>query len=83
MTSYEIITGERLKIDVEAPCGIHNGRYVQDYSYQEGSGDLDECNGRFGVTMEYPQGTYYYMITSSYPILPPCLRLQPDDSFIK
>ena len=28
-----------------------------------GLGDLDECNGRFGSTPEYPQGTYYYVST--------------------
>ena len=26
-------------------------------------GDLDQCNGRFAATPEYPEGTYYYVST--------------------
>jgi YHYH protein len=50
------------------------GAFVQDYEYVAGSGDLDECNGRVGVTPEFPSGTYYYMATDSYPFLPRCLK---------
>lgn len=39
------------------------GSYIQDYSYVQGSGDLDSNNGRFCVTPEYPQGTYAYFVT--------------------
>jgi hypothetical protein len=39
----------------------YNG--IDDWNYVEGLGDLDECNGRFGPTPEYPQGTYYYVST--------------------
>ncbi|MDP6849781.1 MAG: YHYH protein [Planctomycetota bacterium] len=39
------------------------GCYIQDFEYIAGSGDLDEFNGRFCVTPEYPQGTFAYFAT--------------------
>ncbi|HEY1754461.1 MAG TPA: YHYH protein [Bryobacteraceae bacterium] len=39
------------------------GRYVQDYDYVAGLGDLDQYNGRFTVTPDYPNGTYAYFVT--------------------
>ncbi|MBO2009500.1 YHYH protein [Hymenobacter negativus] len=39
------------------------GYYIEDYEYVAGSGDLDDHNGRFAVTPEYPAGTYAYYIT--------------------
>jgi hypothetical protein len=39
------------------------GAYIQDYEFIENSGDLDEFNGRFCVTPEYPNGTYAYFVT--------------------
>jgi hypothetical protein len=38
------------------------GSYVEDYAYVAGSGTLDQYNGRFTVTPEYPQGTYAYFV---------------------
>lgn len=38
--------------------------YGEDYEYVSGSGDLDEFNGRFGITPEYPNGTYAYFVTT-------------------
>lgn len=38
------------------------GFFVEDYSYF-GGGDLDEYNGRFCVTPEYPKGVYAYFST--------------------
>ncbi len=38
------------------------GTYVQDYEYT-GAGTLDEYNGRYCVTPEYPNGTYAYFVT--------------------
>lgn len=40
------------------------GEYIEDYGYTQGSGDLDENNGRFCVTPEYPSGTYAYFVTA-------------------
>jgi uncharacterized protein (TIGR03437 family) len=39
------------------------GRYLEDFEFVAGLGDLDVYNGRFGVTPEYPQGTYAYYVT--------------------
>jgi uncharacterized protein (TIGR03437 family) len=39
------------------------GRYVQDYDYIAGLGDLDQYNGRFTVTPDFPSGTYAYFVT--------------------
>jgi len=39
------------------------GSMCEDYVYTAGSGDLDEYNGRFCVTPEYPSGIYAYFVT--------------------
>ena len=39
------------------------GTYIEDYEYIEGSGDLDQYNGRFCVTPEFPNGVYAYFAT--------------------
>ncbi len=49
------------------------GSFKEDFEYVTGSGDLDEHNGRWAVTPEYPEGTYAYYTTeddnghSAYP----------------
>ena len=47
----------------------YNG--IDDWNYVDGLGDLDECNGRFGPTPEYPEGIYHYVSTplSGSPLL--------------
>jgi hypothetical protein len=39
------------------------GYYIEDFEYIPGSGGLDEHNGRWCVTPDYPQGTYAYFVT--------------------
>ena len=39
------------------------GCFIEDYSYVSGSGDLDQRNGRFCVTPDYPNGIYAYFVT--------------------
>ena len=39
----------------------YNG--IDDWNYADGVGDLDECNGRFGPTPEFPEGIYHYVST--------------------
>ena len=39
------------------------GTFIEDYFYSPGSSDLDACNGRYGVTPDYPNGTYAYFMT--------------------
>jgi len=38
------------------------GFFIEDWEY-DASGDLDEHNGRFCITPEYPKGVYAYFIT--------------------
>jgi hypothetical protein len=63
------------------PGGRFDGTYVEDYEYAEGLGDLDRCNGRTGVTPEYPTGTYHYVVTAAFPFVPRCFAGIPDASF--
>ncbi|GAA4280071.1 YHYH protein [Gaetbulibacter aestuarii] len=53
---------------------IPMGAFTQDYEYVEGLGDLDQCNGRFGVTPEFPEGIYYYVVTDDFPFFTRCLK---------
>jgi YHYH protein len=53
------------------------GAFSQDYEYVAGLGDLDECNGRSGVTPEFPEGIYHYVITSTYPYISRCVKGTP------
>jgi hypothetical protein len=76
---YRIKSGNR----PGGPGGAHDGTFIQDYEYVAGAGHLDECNGRFGVTPEYPKGIYHYYITDNWPYLPRRFRGTPDDSFMR
>lgn len=49
------------------------GTFYQDFEHIEDSGDLDACNGRVGVTPEFPEGIYHYYITQDFPRIPRCL----------
>jgi len=83
-SSYRLRTGTRPANPSDkptAPSGTYDGTFVQDYEYVKGLGDLDECNGRFGKTAEYPNGTYYYVITDNWPFIPRYFRGTPDESF--
>lgn len=40
------------------------GTFAEDYEYVGGEGTLDESNGRFAVTPDYPRGTYAYFLTT-------------------
>jgi hypothetical protein len=78
-SSYRLKKGQR----PGAPGGNYDGKFTEDYEYVAGSGDLDECNGRFGVTPEYPQGIYHYYITDEFPYLSRLFHGVPDPSFRK
>jgi len=43
------------------------GAFIEDFEYMEGSGLLDQYNGRYAVTPEYPEGTYAYYMTFTSP----------------
>ena len=80
-SSYQLKSGERPGDGESAPCGTYTGVYSADYEFIEGLGDLDECNGREGVTPEFPEGTYYYVITNEFPGVPRCFVGMPSDDF--
>jgi hypothetical protein len=50
------------------------GTFLQDYEYAAGTGDLDECNGRTGVTPEFPGGIYHYVVTDTWPYVHRCVK---------
>lgn len=78
LSSHQLKSGSRPGDGTLTPSGTYDGTYIQDYEYIEGLGDLDECNGRTGVTPEFPGGTYYYVITSDFPVTPNCFAGTPD-----
>jgi len=79
-SSYQLKEGTRSG-GSNSPGGKYDGSFVQDYEFVEGAGDLDVCNGRVGVTPEYPEGTYYYVLTDDFPFIPRAFRGTPNMSF--
>ena len=81
-SSYRLKQGAR-PAQEGGPGGNYDGRFTQDFEFVQDAGDLDECNGRTGVTPEFPNGTYYYCITAGFPFVPRMWRGTPDPSFGK
>jgi hypothetical protein len=81
-SSYQLKKGRRPSGN-RGPGGDYDGTFTADYEYVAGSGDLDDCNGRFGVTPDYPKGIYHYYITDAFPYLSRQWRGGPDASFLK
>lgn len=69
--SYQLVSD----VDASRPSAetYALGTFAQDWQYIEGSGDLDACNGRLGVTPEFPGGIYHYYATDSYPYFQRCV----------
>lgn len=80
-SSYRLKSGNRP--GGSGPSGDYDGTFVQDYAFVDGAGDLDACNGAYVTTQDYPDGTYAYFLTESYPVIPRCLVGQADSSFNK
>ena len=78
-SSYVLKSGARQSQPGEGdfPGRNYDGTYIDDYKYQEGSGDLDECNGMIS------NGHYGYYVTSTYPWIMKCFKGSPDSSFRK
>lgn len=81
-SSYRLKAGNRPTANGQ-PGGKYDGIFVEDFEYVAGSGDLDECGGRMGVTPEFPGGTYYYVLTEDFPFVPRSFRGTPDASFTR
>ncbi len=75
-SSYRLKKGTR-PAPPDGPGGKYDGAFVQDYEFAEGAGTLDECNGCFTVTPEFPQGTYAYFMTENWPVIPCAFRADP------
>ena len=78
-SSYVLKEGNRTSQEGEGefPGGIWDGQYRDDFYWQQGAGDLDECNG-----MEI-DGAYSYFVSFSYPWVMACFIGTPDPSFRK
>lgn len=79
-SSWRVKQGTR---PTDSPGGKYDGTFTMDYEFVRGGGDLDESNGRFGKTPEYPEGIYHYYITEEFPQLGRYWRGTPDAGFRK
>ena len=75
-SSYRLRKGARPS-PPNGPGGKYDGTFSKDYQYIKGSGDLDQCNGRFTVTKEFPEGTYAYFLTENWPVIPRYFKAEP------
>ncbi|MEM7052067.1 MAG: YHYH protein [Acidobacteriota bacterium] len=82
LPSYRLRQGQRPAGEGQ-PGGVFDGTFVADYEYVDGAGDLDECNGLWTVTPEFPDGTYAYFLTADWPVVPRCFRGTPSPDFRK
>ncbi|MEM8815271.1 MAG: YHYH protein [Pseudomonadota bacterium] len=73
--SYELKSGVR----PSGPGGSYDGTFVQDWEFVADSGTLDQCNGRYGTTPEFPNGIYHYFVTDDYPFIQRCVWGEPSD----
>jgi len=70
ISSYEL---KNNRIDGPPVSTYPLGYFIQDYRYNHRLGTLDENNGRFCVTPEYPDGVYAYFLTvnsNDIPVFP-------------
>lgn len=79
-SSYTLKEGNRPQ-QRGTPGGRYDGTFVTDYKFVPRSGDLDECNGRFGITPDFPDGTYAYFLTEQWPVIPRAYRGTPSQDF--
>jgi hypothetical protein len=83
-SSYILKTGDRQAVSgfttpdkAYIASGQYDGQFRGDYSYSEGKGDLDVCNG---MSVD---GNYGYYVTDSFPWVLACFTGTPDSSFAK
>lgn len=75
-SSFRLKKGNRPGGD-KAPGGKYDGSFTKDYEYVADLSELDECNGRYTVTPEFPKGTYAYFLTKEWPVIPRAFRAEP------
>ena len=61
-SGYKLRTDLNLLINSNQRPNYPDGFFIEDYIYS-GDGDLDEHNGRFCITPDYPNGIYAYFTT--------------------
>lgn len=77
-SNYRLKKGQRKK----GPEGAYDGTYIEDYEFVKHlHSDLNKANARYGVTPEYPNGTWYYVLTDNFPYMPLRFIGTPDPSF--
>ena len=81
-SSYRLKTATRNPVSYNGETftphsSSYDGRYIDDFEYVAGLGDLDECNG---MSID---GQYGYYVTDSYPWVLACFKGTPDESFSK
>ncbi len=78
-SGYILREGERTNLEGEEafPGSTWNGQFRDDFVWQEGQGDLDQCNGMV------IDGGYAYFVTFSFPWVMGCYTGTPDESFRK
>jgi len=81
-SSYIVKSGNRPKGEKQ-PGGVYDGTFTSDYKFVSQAGTLDECNGRYTITPDFPEGSYAYFLSADWPIIPRCFKGQPDPSFRK
>ena len=72
-SSWKLKNGKRPTM----PFGSYDGSFYQDYEFEEGSGDLDECN--FGKI----DNKKVYFATNEFPFFPRCLWGNPSKYFLR
>ena len=65
-SSYKLLELDEIP-DRPSQAQFPRGFFIEDYEYDSTVGDLDENNGRFCVTPEFPQGVYAYFMTTEQP----------------
>ena len=80
-SSHQLRSGNRPDTGSN-PGGRYDGTFLADYEYVEGSGTLDECQGRVAVTPDFPEGTYAYFLTEAWAVIPRCYKGTPSNDFV-
>lgn len=81
-SSYRVKDGARPSGNGD-PGGAYDGTFIRDYEFVAGLGNLDECNGRFVRTPDFPDGTYAYFLTQRWPVVPRCYKGTPSPDFAR
>ena len=77
-SNYRLKKGHRKK----EPKGTYDGTYIEDYEFVKGlNGNLNKANARYGITPDYPDGTWYYVLLDNFPYIPHLFIGTPDPSF--